>query len=1115
MAVKIGNGGPNTLIGTTARDTLDGRGGADRLSGLLGGDLLKGVAGNDILDGGSGNDTMQGGLGNDTYVVDALGDITTELAGQGTDTVQSSIARILSANVENLTLTGTADLNGTGNALNNVVLGNSGRNVLSGLLGNDRLVGGGGNDVLSGAAGNDTMTGGTGDDTMIGGAGNDTYVVADAGDVFTEVAGAGIDTVMIGSSHTLGAVFENLVLTGNFAVDGTGNAAANEITGNNAKNTLSGRDGDDSLVGGGGNDRLLGGNGNDSLDGGVGGDSMIGGLGNDTYTVNAAGDAVTEAANGGRDTIRGTINLTLGDNVENLVLTGNANLNGTGNGVANVMTGNNVLIGLGGGDRLNGDAGDDSLIGGGGVDRLNGGAGNDRMVGGAGNDILNGGEGTRDAAEYTGFLGDFTVTTGATTTVAGAQGTDTLTNTEILSFSDLNLDIGGATAVAFVDLGRLSGGRGFRLDGVDTNDFSGNAVASAGDLNGDGFDDIVIGARNSAGSGASSSGEVYVVFGSASAGANVDLGALTGTNGFRLTGIDAGDFAGKAVNSAGDINGDGIDDLLIGAYKADGSGTNAGEVYVVFGKTTAFSAAIDLGDIDGNNGFVIRGAQAEDRAGFSVKAVGDVNGDGIDDIIIGAPENDSTNDPDPGEAYVVFGSAGGLPATLDLGALDGTNGFKLDGIDAADFVGSSVSGGDFNGDGLNDIIVGAAGADPGGVNYAGESYVLFGKSTAFAATVDLGALGADGVRILASVSGASGFAVDSAGDWNGDNIDDMAIGAFLTDAGGRTGAGAIYIVFGATNLGAAGTIVLGNLVGTDGFVLNGIDSADLAGVSVALAGDVNGDGFDDIIVGARGADPHGATGSGEAYVIFGGTTFGATGSAELSALTPEFGFRIDGIDPQDAAGFAVDGVGDINGDGFDDLIVGASLADPGGDADAGESYVIFGRDFSRVVDDDGTTGNDVITVGAGDQIIIGGLGNDTLDGGAGNDVLIGGAGNDVLVFDANDGLRVDGGGGTDTLQVGGDLNLTTYNQTAHYNILSNLEVIALSTNANVTLTFDTNDMFNLSDSSNTLTITGDAGDAVVTSGWIQGASAGGFTAYTHGDATLQVADAIDRTGITV
>ena len=289
------------LTGTSGNDVLTGGAGNDQLFGLAGNDTLNGGQGHDLLDGGTGTDTMQGGTGNDTYIVDVSGDVVTELANEGTDTVQSAIAYTLGANVENLTLTGTANLNGTGNALDNFLTGNSGSNVLT------------------------------------GGAGNDTYLVG-AGDSVAESLNSGTDTVQSAVTWTLGSNVENLTLIGTANINGTGSSANNVLIGNNGNNTLDSGSGNDTVDGGAGNDSLLGGSGDDQLLGGVGDDTLNAGSGNDLL-------------NGG--------------------------------------DGTDILDGGSGNDQLLGGAGNDTLTGGSGADQFTGGTGNDTMTGGSGNDLYN------------------------------------------------------------------------------------------------------------------------------------------------------------------------------------------------------------------------------------------------------------------------------------------------------------------------------------------------------------------------------------------------------------------------------------------------------------------------------------------------------------------------------------------------------------------------------------------------------------------------------------------------------------------------------------------------------------------------------------------------------
>jgi Ca2+-binding RTX toxin-like protein len=544
-------------------------------------------------------------------------------------------------------------------------------------------------------------------------------------------------------------------------------------------------------------------------------------------------------------------------------------------------------------------------------------------------------------------------------------------------------------AFSGLDLGTLDGASGFRLDGAAAGDGSGISVASAGDVNGDGYDDLIVGAALADPNG-SSSGASYLVFGKASGFAtSLDLSTLDGTTGFRLDGAAAGDLGGTSVASAGDVNGDGYADLIVGARRADPNGLyNAGSSYVVFGKASGFPATLDLGTLDGTTGFRLDGAAAGDASGYSVASAGDVNGDGCDDLIVGARDADP-NGGYSGASFVVFGKASGFAASLALSTLDGTTGFRVDGRHTLDRSGSSVaSAGDINGDGYDDLIVGAPGAD---LYDSGTSYVVFGKASGFAASPVDASFALSG----RTYNDRSGSSVASAGDVNGDGYADLIVGAPGVLNGSSSGSS--YVVFGKAVLTITGE--LGHLDGTTGFRLDGAAAGDQSGASVASAGDVNGDGYDDLIVGARGA----AGGSGASYVVFGKASDFAA-SLDLGTLDATTGFRLDGAAFGDQSGFSVASAGDVNGDGYADLIVGARGADPNGFFGAGSSYVVFGRSGLFTT---GDADPNTLTGGANDDALYGLGGDDTLDGLGGHDILNGGTGADTMT----------GGTGNDTYQV--------------------------------------------------------------------------------------------------
>ncbi len=560
-----------------------------------------------------------------------------------------------------------------------------------------------------------------------------------------------------------------------------------------------------------------------------------------------------------------------------------------------------------------------------------------------------------------------------------------------------------------------------------------------------------------------------------------------GLGGFVINGQSSRDQSGYSVSSAGDVNGDGLGDVIVGAWHPLlGTGATPGHSYVVFGKTG--TQAVDLATVAagaaGAGGFAIHGEVAADYSGVSVSAAGDINGDGLADLIVGAPWVSPTGAANGGRSYVVYGKAS--TAAVDLATfVAGTDGLVINAANTNDHVGVSVSSaGDVNGDGIADLIIGAPQADPLTGANAGRSYVVFGKTSLTA--VDLSALGAGGFTINGQASSDnSGYSVSAAGDVNGDGLADLVIGANKSDPAAGTDAGRSYVVFGRTGITDINLSDVASGTGSLGFVINGESGADLSGISVSTAGDINGDGLADLIIGAKDAAAPAGVYSGRSYVVYGKANATAINLADVKLGVG--GFVIYGESAYDGSGVSVSAAGDINGDGLADLIVGAYGGDPSGLGNAGRSYVIFGGTqsaFNRTtVDWLGTAGADSHT-STGSQTLVGGAGNDTLTGGGGADVLYGGAGDDVFVlgagniaklsanFSAADGrlARVDGGTGTDTLRLsaGASLNLTAVSNAAASDPqgssrISSIECIDMATDtAANTLTLSVRDVQDMS-----------------------------------------------------
>ncbi len=666
-----------------------------------------------------------------------------------------------------------------------------------------------------------------------------------------------------------------------------------------------------------------------------------------------------------------------------------------------------------------------------------------------------------------------------------------------------------------LNLGDMAASLGYVFEGNRAEDYSGTAVSGGFDVNGDGYDDLLIGARRADGDTlGDEAGSTYVVFGGALNLATLDaldgildgrikLAHIDGSNGFRLGGIDRDDYAGSSAAFAGDVNGDGFADIIIGAGHAEPGQipfTDRGEAYVVFGSIAKLAALdgsdgtsdgrIELGRLDGVTGFRLTGGPDRDIAGTSVSGAGDFNGDGYDDLLIGAPGGEPAvfQPPYAGTAYIVLGRKDGFASNVVLSEATGPDVIRIDGALQRDHLGLQVAAiGDLNGDGYADVAVtrftGEDG-DPG----LGSVFVLFGRAEPILGDISVAMLdGTSGVRIDGlEEPNFLGFAARPAGDLNGDGFDDLVIAASYERSFdfASTRPGEVYVVFGRSSWTA--TFNLQSIDGSNGFVLNGPRSVGLEYSSATAAGDVNGDGFDDLLVGRTSrlrdsiVEPTVYL-SASAYVVFGRASFLSSGDytidLEFDQPGSSEGFRIDIPDSSDFRVHALSAAGDVDGDGFADFLLGAAFADPGVPAriQAGETYLIRGWDVlgnaSLQVGDDE---DNLLQANRGAAIkdqLLGGDGADVLISDGDGDVLRGGSGDDTLVVRNADltALRLDGGLGRDTLRVSvNDMDIDLVGVANPF--LKSIEIIDLTGAGSNVLTVNALEILNLSGQSNALTV---------------------------------------------
>jgi PKD repeat protein len=401
-------------------------------------------------------------------------------------------------------------------------------------------------------------------------------------------------------------------------------------------------------------------------------------------------------------------------------------------------------------------------------------------------------------------------------------------------------------------------------------------------------------------------------------------------NGVAFHGSNAGDYAGYSVSNAGDVDGDGFDDLLIGAYRANLDEYDVGKTYLIYGQETSWTGVIDLADVETGEieGAVFEGELRHQYTSFFLSSAGDVNGDGLDDFLIGSEESDAVNSK-PQEVYLIYGSTQRFSGEIALSEIESGD------LDGAVFIGFDIgldeghavaSAGDVDGDGFGDILIGFSpdyyNSDPG------FAVLIYGGAESLTGVISLSDVvsgSVDGVLFDGTnACNYTGYSISSAGDVNGDDLDDILIGAYMSDPNGSA-SGQTYLVYGSTTP-FSGTISLSQIAAGElhGAVIYGIDEGDYSGIAVSNAGDVNGDGYDDLLIGAAYAQKSGYFNAGETYLVYGNAE-SLVGEIELSDIETGVlaGAVFRGRGALSGSGNSVSSAGDVNHDGYADFLIGS------------------------------------------------------------------------------------------------------------------------------------------------------------------------------------------------